>query len=139
MRRRSKQREVILNLLKRTKSHPSAEWVYTEVRKEIPNISLGTVYRNIKLLQSMGEVSEISCEGDECRFDGNTILHYHITCQRCGKIMDLDGIVLQSLEERVAAATGFKITNHCVGFKGVCPDCLEQSSPERYKYKVRLY
>lgn len=139
VRRRSKQREVILNLLKRTKSHPSAEWVYTEVKKDIPNISLGTVYRNLKLLQSMGEVSEISCEGDEGRFDGNTGLHYHITCQRCGKIRDLEGIILKGVDEKVATSTGFKIINHCVGFQGICPECLEEDSPERYRYKVRLY
>ncbi|OGQ12231.1 MAG: hypothetical protein A2026_21730 [Deltaproteobacteria bacterium RBG_19FT_COMBO_46_12] len=124
MRRKSRQREVILNLLKQAKAHPSAEWIYTEVKKEIPNLSLGTVYRNIKLLQSMGEVSEISCEGNEGRFDGNIAPHYHITCQRCGKIMDVDGVALQSIEEKVAVATGFKITHHCIGFKGICPECL---------------
>lgn len=138
MRRRSKQRDIILNLLKRTKSHPSAEWVYKEVKKEIPNISLGTVYRNLKLLQSIGEVSEISCNGDEGRFDGNTGLHYHITCESCGKIRDVEGIVLKGVDEKVFATTGFKILNHCVGFKGICSECLEQSSSERYKYKLSL-
>lgn len=139
MRRKSRQREVILNLLKQAKSHPSAEWIYTEVKKEIPSLSLGTVYRNIKLLQSMGEVSEISCEGNEGRFDGNTKPHYHITCQSCGKIMDVDGVVLQSIEEKVAVTTGFKITHHCIGFKGICPECLQHEAPERYQYKLRLY
>ena len=139
MRRKSRQREVILNLLKQAKAHPSAEWIYTEVKKEIPNLSLGTVYRNIKLLQSMGEVSEISCEGNEGRFDGNIAPHYHITCQRCGKIMDVDGVALQSIEEKVAVATGFKITHHWIGFKGICPECLQHEAPERYQYKLRLY
>ncbi len=137
MRRRSKQREVILNLLKQTKSHPSAEWVYAEVKKEIPSISLGTVYRNIKLLQVMREVSEISCEGDEGRFDGNTGLHYHITCQSCGTIRDVEGIVLKSLEDKVAATTGFKITTHCMGFKGICPECLQHNDPEKHQDKPR--
>lgn len=138
MRRRSKQREKILSLLKRTKIHPSAEWVYTEVKKEIPHISLGTVYRNLKLLQSMGEVSEIACEGEEGRFDGNTGTHYHITCQKCGKIRDVEGIILHGVEKRVSAATGFKILNHCVGFQGICPGCRGQEGPERYQYKLRI-
>ena len=126
MQRRSRQRELILNILKQTRAHPSAEWVYKEVRKSIPNISLGTVYRNIKLLQSIGEVSEISREGGEGRFDGNTVPHYHITCQRCGKIRDVDGIVLQNIEKKAAAATGFEVTNHFIGFKGICPGCSGQ-------------
>lgn len=113
-----------MNVIKRTKSHPSAEWVYTEVKKKVPNISLGTVYRNLKLLQSTGEVTEISCNGNECRFDGNTCLHYHITCQKCGKISDVGGIVIKGVEKKVSTITGYKITSHCVGFTGVCPECL---------------
>ena len=125
MHRHSRQRKVILDVLKRTKTHPSADWVYREVKKEIPNISLGTVYRNLKLLQSIGEVTEISCEGNEGRFEGNSHLHYHITCQKCGQIKDVDDIILHDIEGKVATATGFKITNHCVGFAGICPACLE--------------
>lgn len=125
MHRHSRQRKVILDVLKRTKAHPSADWVYREVKKEIPNISLGTVYRNLKLLQSIGEVTEISCEGNEGRFEGNSHLHYHITCQKCGQIKDVDDIILHDIEGKVAAATGFKITHHCVGFAGICPACLE--------------
>ncbi|OGW42181.1 MAG: hypothetical protein A2132_06900 [Nitrospirae bacterium RBG_16_43_11] len=125
MHRHSRQRKVILDVLKRTKTHPSADWVYREVKKEIPNISLGTVYRNLKLLQSIGEVTEISCEGNEGRFEGNSHLHYHITCQKCGQIKDVDDIILHDIEGKVARATGFKITNHCVGFAGICPACLE--------------
>ena len=126
MQRRSRQRKVILDVLKRTKAHPSAECVYREAKKVIPNISLGTVYRNLKLLQSVGEVSEISCEGDEGRFDGNPHLHYHITCRQCGKIKDVEDILLNNIEKKVAAVTGFKIVNHCVGFQGICPECLNK-------------
>jgi len=138
MRRRSKQREKILNIIKRTKIHPSAEWVYREVKKDIPNISLGTVYRNLKLLQSMGEVLEISCDGGEGRFDGNTETHYHITCQKCGKIRDLEGFILRDIEKRVSDSTGYEILNHCVGFQGICPDCRGEKVPERYQYKLRI-
>lgn len=123
MQRHSKQRKLILEVLRQSKEHPSADWVYREVKREIPNISLGTVYRNLKLLKETGDVAEISCDGNEGRFDGNPHLHYHITCQNCGKITDVNNIILNDIEEKVAASTGFKITNHCVGFAGICHDC----------------
>ncbi|MDD5435384.1 MAG: transcriptional repressor [Nitrospira sp.] len=126
MQRRSKQREVILKILMSPTSHPSAEWVYKEVKKEIPNISLGTVYRNLKLLQSIEKVSEIACSGNEGRFDGNPNLHYHVTCQECGKIADVHDLACKGIEETVAEATGFKIITHCIGFTGICPECRKQ-------------
>ncbi len=126
MQRRSKQREVILEVLRGTTSHPSAERVYKEVKKVIPNISLGTVYRNLKLLQSIEKVSEIACSGNEGRFDGNPGLHYHITCQKCGKIGDVHGMIFKEIEDTVAEATGFKIFNHCIGFTGICHECQKQ-------------
>lgn len=123
MHRHSKQRKLILEVLRKSKEHPSADWVYREVKREMPGISLGTVYRNLKLLQDIGEITEISCDGNEGRFDGNPHLHYHVTCGKCGKIKDVDNIILHDLEEKVGASTGFKITNHCVGFAGICNEC----------------
>lgn len=138
MRRKSKQREAILKVLKRTKHHPSAEWIYTEVKKEIPNISLGTVYRNMNLLQSIGEVSVINCEGDGGRYDGNPAQHYHVTCQKCGKISDVEGVIFKEIDKQVAETTGYKITTHCIGFKGICAECQSQSGPDIHKYRIRL-
>lgn len=128
VRKRSKQREAILKVLKRTKIHPPAEWIYREVKKEIPSISLGTVYRNINLLQSMGEVSVINCEGNGGRYDGNTLLHYHITCQNCGKISDIEGILFDEIEEKVAEVTGYRVITHCIGFQGICPECNREGN-----------
>ncbi len=127
MQRRSKQRIQILEVLKHSKGHPTADWVYREVKKKMPNISLGTVYRNLKLLKESGDVTEISCEGNEGRYDWNPLLHYHITCQNCGKITDVDNIILHDIEEKVAESTGYKITNHCVGFAGICSDCQQDT------------
>lgn len=126
MYRRSKQRELILDILKGTKSHPSADWVYKEVKKVMPNISLGTVYRNLKLLQSTSNISEIACSGNEGRFDGKPELHYHITCMQCGRIADVEDIIFQGIEETIAETTGFNIVTHCIGFTGICPECQKQ-------------
>ena len=136
MHRKSKQRDAILDVLKGTKTHPSAEWVYKEVKKVIPNISLGTVYRNLKLLHSKGEIIEIACSGEEGRFDGNPDLHYHITCIKCGKIGDVEDLVLKEIEGIVAEASGFKILNHCVGFTGICPECEARGKKEEVRSKM---
>ena len=78
--RKSRQREAIIRVLMSTTSHPTAEWVYEEVKKEIPNVSLGTVYRNLKLLKERGEILELEQTGHYRRFDGNSANHYHFRC-----------------------------------------------------------
>ena len=122
MRRKSKQREAILRVLKGTDSHPTADWVYAQVRAEIPNISLGTVYRNLKLLKEEGQILELDLAGTG-RFDGNTRNHYHFVCERCGRIFDLDEPVHKEQDERVAKKMGFKVLNHLLEFRGLCKDC----------------
>lgn len=122
--RMTKQREIILEILKGS-SHPTAEMIYTEVKKRLPHISLGTVYRNMRVLKAMGDVSELSCSGEYSRFDPNLSCHYHITCSLCGKILDvdLDTSHLKEIEEEVGKRTGFDISSHCIGFHGICQDC----------------
>ena len=122
MRRRSKQRETILNFLKNTSSHPTAYSIYEAVRKEIPNISLGTVYRNLRLLKEEGKLLELDLTGLS-RFDGDTHSHYHFRCERCGNIFDLDEPVDAEKNERVAQKTGFKVSHHILEFRGLCRDC----------------
>lgn len=123
MRRRSKQKEAILRVLKSTTSHPTADWVYERVRREIPNISLGTVYRNLRLLTQEGEVQELDLTGGVSRFDANTSNHYHFRCERCGRVFDLEEAVDETMDARVAEKTGFKVTHHCLEFRGLCNDC----------------
>ncbi|NWF78149.1 MAG: transcriptional repressor, partial [Chloroflexi bacterium] len=77
MPRKTKQREAILRVLRNTTCHPTADWIYEEGRKDIPNISLGTVYRNLKLLREAGKILEIDLGGNFSRFDGNQDNHYH--------------------------------------------------------------
>ncbi len=123
MLRKSKQRDVILKVVMNSKSHPGADWVYEQVRKEIPNISLGTVYRNLKSLAEAGKILQLEIAGHASRFDGNTESHYHFRCKKCGHMLDLDEPVDRSIEERIAKKTGFKILRQRVELTGLCNQC----------------
>jgi Fur family peroxide stress response transcriptional regulator len=123
MSRKSKQRELILKTVMSTRSHPDADWVYEQVRKEMPNISLGTVYRNLKSLAEAGEVLQLEIAGRTSRFDGNTESHYHLRCNKCGRMLDLDEPVDRTIEKRIAKKTGFKITRQRVELTGLCTKC----------------
>ncbi len=133
--RKSKQREAILGLLKGTNSHPTADWIYEQVRKEIPNISLGTVYRNLKLLKQEGKVLELDLAGTLSRFEANGRNHHHFRCEQCGCIFDVDEPVDEEIDERVARKTGFKVSDHRLEFRGLCEDC--QSEVEDIKEKLK--
>ena len=125
MYKRSRQREAIIRLLKGTTTHPTAEWVYEQVRKEIRNVSLATVYRNLKLLSESGTILEMSAPSGAAHFDGNTEPHYHFQCDSCGKITDIDEPVDGLIEGRIARKTGLKITHHHLLFGGLCCSCQQ--------------
>ena len=123
MRRETKQRETILRILRGTTSHPTADWIYEQVRKEIPNISKGTVYRNLKVLGETGQISELNLSGTVSRFEGRQNNHYHFKCQRCGQVFDVDEPVNKDLDRSVAQRTGLSIAHHQLEFRGLCHDC----------------
>jgi Fur family peroxide stress response transcriptional regulator len=123
MLRRSKQRAAILKVLRSTSSHPTADWVYDQVKKEIPNISFGTVYRNLKLLKDAGEILELDLAAGPSRYNHNVHDHYHFRCNRCGRVFDLDEPVDKDINKRVTANTGLDITGHVLEFRGLCKDC----------------
>lgn len=125
--RKTKQREVILQVLRSTTSHPTADWVYQEVRRELPNISLGTIYRNLKTLTEMGEALELSFGSTYSRFDGNPHNHYHFVCEECSQVFDIDMPVSSSVEKQVTEL-GYKVNNHRLEFYGVCPQCQEKAT-----------
>ena len=130
MLKRTKQKEAILSILKSTTSHPTADWIYEQVKKEIPNISLGTVYRNLKLLRESGEILEIDLSGASSKFNGKAENHYHFRCDKCGRVFDVDEQVDRELDKRVAKKTGFKISQHRIEFRGLCRDCQEVNIEE---------
>ncbi len=125
--RMTRQKKVILEILKNTKSHPTADWVYAEARKVLPEISLGTVYRNLNTLCQAGEILELNYGSSFSRFDGNPQNHYHFVCTSCGAVMDLDLPVMVELEQNLQEATGLRVTHHRMEFYGQCCTCLDKS------------
>ena len=87
--RYSYQREVIRDIICATKSHPTADWIYSQAKKKISNISLGTVYRNLKTLEEIGSIKVIH-DSNQVRYDGNTDGHHHLKCTECGVLIDVD-------------------------------------------------
>jgi Fur family transcriptional regulator, peroxide stress response regulator len=122
-RRRTRQREVVLEIVRSTMDHPTAEWVYRQARRRLPRISLGTVYRNLKGLVEERAIREIHAGGDSARFDGNTGRHYHIRCVACGRVNDLPLSVDTRVEDRAAQAMNYRVVGHQVEVLGVCPVC----------------
>ena len=123
MTRKSIQKEAILKVLQGTNCHPTADWIYSEVRKEIPNISLGTVYRNLRMLCETGNILELKLCGSLSRFDARKDNHYHFRCEGCGRVFDVDEPVNMDINRKVAKITGFKISYHRLEFRGLCKEC----------------
>ncbi len=119
----SKQREMIKEFLMTRTDHPTADEVYVNVRRQNPNISLGTVYRNLTLLADLGEIKRIRVGDGVDHFDADTSPHYHFVCTECGRVMDLQ---MKNLEEIVTlAGANFdgQIAGHVTYFYGVCGNC----------------
>ena len=126
----SRQRESIKHFLAETKDHPTADAVYLHLKKEFPNISLGTVYRNLNLLTDIGEAVTIATPDGGDRFDGRVEPHNHFLCKKCGRLLDLD-LDMRSLEEvNQLAAENFDgiIESSSTLFYGECSDCIKKSS-----------
>ncbi len=123
--RRSYQRDVIEEELKKLHSHPTAAELYEIVRKIIPKISLGTVYRNLEQLVETGSVKKL-VNGTSTRFDGNTGFHNHIRCIQCDKVTD----IFDDDEERVIHGrelAGYRVTGCIIEYTGICPECQERN------------
>lgn len=125
-RRMTKQRRLILEVLRSTKTHPTADWIYDRVREDLPNISLGTVYRNLKVLQELGEINELNYGSSYSRFDGVPMDHYHFCCEECGGVYDVEMDIHPSINDEVEDVTGFIVNQHRCEFYGLCLDCQEE-------------
>lgn len=119
------QRKVILEELRKVSSHPTADELYEKVRKRLPKISLGTVYRNLDLLSSAGIIKKLHLEESQMRFDGNTEPHNHIYCVRCGRVADVpSSIDMSYLTQNIQ--TDFIVLKANLILSGICPRCLAQ-------------
>ena len=119
----SKQRESIKNFLVTRYDHPTAETVYMNIKEEFPNISLGTVYRNLNLLAEIGEIQKLSPGIGPDRFDGNPAPHYHFICRHCGCVMDLTVSGLDHINILAGQDFDGEIEGHITYFYGSCPSC----------------
>ena len=118
------QRLAILKVLAVSKGHPSVEQIYARVKTDFPTTSLATVYKNVSLLKSLGEVLELGFSDDSNRYDGNKPYpHPHLVCTQCKKIIDPELSRLQDLAQELVQETGFRIVNHRMDFFGICPEC----------------
>jgi Fur family peroxide stress response transcriptional regulator len=138
-RKHSRKRDAILRVIQSTKSHPGAQWVYDQLKPEIPDLSLGTVYRNINFFREQGTVTSLGVVNGEERFDGEVRPHPHLVCSRCGRVTDLpcpDSELFTALAEKIPALlrmegsgdTGeFRIDYRRTVFYGLCSHCTEQT------------
>lgn len=123
----SRQREAIKDYLSSVTTHPTADTVYMHIKEEFPNISLGTVYRNLNLLVELGEIQKLTCGDGKDHFDADTSPHYHFVCYSCGAVQDLAMSPLSNLNDMANAVTDGKIDSHTVYFYGTCGACLKQN------------
>ncbi len=122
----SRQREAIKACLMSHHDHPTADVLYARIREEFPNISLGTVYRNLNLLTKTGEVRRLAWGDGSDHFDGNTTPHYHFLCTRCKKVYDIPMEPLKELNEAAQDCAPGIITSHSLVFSGECCRCLAE-------------
>ena len=123
MMRLTTQRQIILEELSKVKTHPTASELYDMVRKRLPRIGLGTVYRNLELMAENGMILKLEVGGTQKRFDATTDTHYHIRCSGCGKVDDIDTPVMNELVNAAAESSSYQVLGHHVEFTGLCPDC----------------
>jgi Fur family peroxide stress response transcriptional regulator len=131
-RKHSKKRDAILETIRSAASHPGAQWIYDQLKPSIPDLSLGTVYRNLSLFREEGEVISLGAVQGEERFDGRVSPHPHLVCCRCGKVRDFPGKVPELLKVFTGAQSGeaetaadFAIDYRKTVFYGLCKDCAE--------------
>lgn len=122
----SRQREMIYEQVVNNPVHPTADEVYTALKKDCPNLSLGTVYRNLNLLSDMGMLMKIHIGGDKDRFDGRTDAHCHFFCEKCGRVFDVDDESVCGIEQRVLANDGHNVTEIGINLRGICRNCSQK-------------
>ena len=126
-----RKRDAILNCVKETTVHPSADWVYARLKPDISDLSLGTVYRNLSLFKEQGLITSLGTVKGVERFDGNTDPHVHFICNGCGSVLDLMQVELpQALTAAATTACGGQIQSCQLTFTGLCSDCQNENLEE---------
>ena len=135
----TQQREVILMEVRNACSHLTADEIYEKVRKILPHISMGTVYRNLDILATCGLIKKIEPDRPQMCFDGNTDNHYHITCMRCGRIEDApfkpSDDSFENLENALGKLTKHGIFSHKLEFIGLCSRCMAEDGNKKRNHR----
>ena len=132
----SRQRESIKDFLSTRKDHPTADTIYMNIRKQFPNISLGTIYRNLNLLSDIGEITRLTT-GDGCdHYDFNTVPHNHFVCTRCHSVLDLEMDSIDDIVEVARKNFPGRIDRHCTYFYGICAECMDTSEEASWQSKL---
>ena len=127
----SRKREAIYNALHDTTVHPTAEWIYEILKPDYPDLSLGTVYRNIKKFCDSGKARSVGVIRGQEHFDGDTSKHSHFVCSGCGRVLDIfDPLVTEDTVAAIERKHGFRIKGEDILFNGYCPDCQESEVNE---------
>ncbi|MCD6117708.1 transcriptional repressor [bacterium] len=126
--KRSRQRELILRIVRSTKKHPTADEVFADARQEMPNISMGTVYRNLHFLKEQGRIKELCFPNCPVRYDGDLRDHYHIKCTECGRIEDVSHLSPRAAINEIEELTGYQVHTAHIKFQGICPECQKKMS-----------
>lgn len=111
--------------VKSSREHPTADMVYAALKADNLSLSLGTVYRNLNLLAQMGQIHKIGMPEGSDRFDGRTDEHYHMLCQKCGRVYDVQLDTLSELDGQIQSQTGFLVHSHDLIVRGVCRTCQQ--------------
>ncbi len=121
--RNTVQRALVLETVKELRCHATADEVHNAIMKKHPDISRGTVYRNLNLLSEIGEIRKREIPGGADRYDHLCHDHYHAKCLKCGRVFDVEMEFIADLEKRIQDTHGFEFTGHDIVFKGICPEC----------------
>ncbi|MFR5756247.1 MAG: Fur family transcriptional regulator [Lachnospiraceae bacterium] len=124
--RYSKQSEEVLNTVLNSNNHPDAKEIYELVKLKIPNVSLGTVYRNLNTLAKEGLIRKIELDDGNDRFDKTLCQHNHLKCTTCGKVIDIAPKLDQKEIKEIESKTGFKITDSSFNINGICEKCKKE-------------
>ena len=123
-RKYSKKREAILEVLRTTTEHPSAEWIYNKLKPQYPDLSLGTVYRNLALFLKEGDVVLVGTVNGQDRYDACTTPHLHFVCDHCGRLLDLDiPDDSNKFYNTILQQHHCKVSHHNLVFHGLCEHC----------------
>ncbi len=126
--RLTRQRRMVYEELSRVDTHPRAEEVFQMVKRRLPQVSLGTIYRNLKALKEMGLVSENKYARNYSRFDARLEMHHHFTCLKCDRVFDLLEPPNLKFEQILPKQSGFKVRYSRLEFYGECPNCSRMNS-----------